>query len=789
MNPKEVKRRYMRDHARHCVTALAWMSVAAAAWGQSAPSPEPAASEPAAAAPAAPAAPAATAANAAPAAAQGEPAVLDAVVVTARKRAESVVDVPSSVKVFSSKTLENAGVTQIQDFIGLTPNASIVKSQSAGISFITIRGLSQVRNGEAPVAMVVDGVPVPNSRSFTLELSDLQDVQMLRGPQGAIYGRNAPGGAMVINTRQPTNETSGFVQVGAGTGNEYSVKGAISGAIVPDTLMFRLGASFIDRDGYFDNVFLNEKMDAYKDGTVRGLLRWYASDAATVDLRAMRVHTTGGANNFLAQNVLYTPAGSCFVDPDTAFNGPPPDPNRYSDRFCNSYVGTNDRDITDLSLKFDYAMPFATLTAIASYNTVEEFEAGTQYPYTATPNLFGFLNGTQSQFSDDKARSLEVRLTSPDKPGLRWMVGAQVLKTEGFLSTATGTDTGDGIVRLERDPRFGTAVNPTLSWLADTRKDDARSLFGNLEYDVTPRLTAGVGFRYDKDKRTQDVDPRTAPPIETCTDGSGNLPANSTNCRRTAEYSSSQPSASLRYKISDESQVYATAGKGFRSGLFNQSGVAAAAGLPGVYDEVNPETTRSFEIGFKGEYDRRLRLEASLFRTKVHGQHYFLFVPSISAQVLTNIDEVTLTGGEVEVAFTPMRGLDLLAGVGVTKSEIDRYTLNPAAVGNWAPYVPRVTANLAAQYRWPIGNGLAIQSRADVISKGKQYWDPENSGPRSTVNLVNLHLGLEDEKGIWSLKGSVYNATDRQYNEEFVAGGFATPANPRVFRVEYRHKF
>ncbi|WP_423283292.1 TonB-dependent receptor [Caldimonas sp. KR1-144] len=690
-------------------------------------------------------------------------------------------------KVFSSKTLENAGVTQIQDFIGLTPNASIVKSQSAGISFITIRGLSQVRNGEAPVAMVVDGVAVPNSRSFTLELSDLQDVQMLRGPQGAIYGRNAPGGAMVINTRQPTNETTGFFQAGAGTGREYSLKGAVSGAIVPDTLVYRIGGSFVDRKGYFDNVNLDEKMDPYRDATVRGLLRWYATDAATVDLRAMRVHTTGGANNFLAQNILYTPAGSCTLDPNTAFNGPAPDPNRYSERFCNSYIGTNDRDITDVSLKFDYAMPFATLTAIASYNTVEEFESGTQYPYTATPNLFGFLNGSQSQYSDDVSRSLEVRLASPEKPGLRWMAGMQILRTKGFISTATGRDDGQGIVRIERDPRFGATNNPTLSWLADTNRDRATSVFGNLEYDLTPKLVGAIGIRYDKDKRSQDVDPRTSPAIDTCNTGTN--PGSSADCHKSKDFSSTQPSASLRYKISDETQVYATAGKGFRSGLFNQSGVAEAAGLPGVYDQVGPETTKSFEVGFKGEYDRRLRVEASLFRSKVNGQHYFLFIPSISAQVLTNIDEVTLTGGELEVAYTPMRGLDLSAGVGVTKSEINRYTLNPAAEGNWAPYVPRVSANLAAQYRFPIGKGLAIMTRGDVISKGKQYWDPENNGARDRVNLVNLHLGVEDEQGTWSLKGSVYNATDKKYNEEFVAGGFATPANPRVFRVEYRYKF
>ena len=100
-----------------------------------------------------------------------------------------------------------------------------------------------------------------------------------------------------------------------------------------------------------------------------------------------------------------------------------------------------------------------------------------------------------------------------------------------------------------------------------------------------------------------------------------------------------------------------------------------------------------------------------------------------------------------------------------------------------------MSLNLGAQYRFSIGNGLAMMMRADAISKGKQYWDPENSAPRSTVNLLNLRLGLEDIKRKWSLTGSVVNATDRQYNEEFVAGGFATPANPRVVRLDLRYNF
>jgi iron complex outermembrane receptor protein len=207
----------------------------------------------------------------------------------------------------------------------------------------------------------------------------------------------------------------------------------------------------------------------------------------------------------------------------------------------------------------------------------------------------------------------------------------------------------------------------------------------------------------------------------------------------------------------------------------------------GVKDMVDSEYTTSFEAGVKMEFDNRTRIEGAVFRSVVKGQQYFLFIPSISAQVLANIDKVTLTGGELEVAHTPMKGLDLYAGLGVTRSRIDAYQLNPAAVGNWAPYVPQISLNLGAQYRFPIMANLNGMTRVDFIEKGKQYWDPENSAPRSSIGLVNLRFGIEDAHRKWSLLASIVNATNRQYNEEFVAGGFATVAAPRVYRLDLRY--
>jgi iron complex outermembrane receptor protein len=713
---------------------------------------------------------------------------LEDVVVTARLRAESVQEVPVSVTAFSAKALEDAGVKGYGDFVALTPNVSLVEAESVGQSFLTIRGLTQVRNGEAPVAFVVDGVQQTSNRMFSQALFDLDSVQVLKGPQGALYGRNASGGAIVVTTKQPTNEFEGHVQAGGGTGGEYQAQAVVSGPIVKDKLLFRLAGSYTNRDGYFDNVYLHKKADGYDDTTVRGLLKWLVSDAFTAELRLNYSDTNGRALNYHFQSALYDPANPCFADPANPFGGPPPDPNRVDRNFCANNLGLDDRQIREATVKLDYDLGAATLTGIFSYNTVKEFTGGDQFPYTASRNVFGVVDGTQTQFFDIKSRSAEVRLASKSDQPLRWMLGAYFLKTQRFISSTTGSDLGLGIVRLERDPQFASAVNPTLSWFADDNDNRTSAVFGNVAYDVTPALELSAAVRYDKDKRDQTVDPRNT----------GGVPPGCTAaapgaCVRNASFSKTQPKFTARYKLGADAQVYASWGKGFRSGEYNQYGTGAAAaqvGLVGVTDLVPAETTESAEVGFKSEFlDRRLRINASLFDTTVKGQQYFVFVGQIGAQILVSLDKVDIQGGEFEVVASPVEGLDVYAGVGVSKSKIKRYGLNPADVGNWAPYVPKTSWNAGAQYRFPLTAGLRLMTRLDLVSKGKQYWDPENSAPRDTVNLVNARVALEDAGGRWVLSGGVDNLSDKKYNAEFVLGGFAQPATPRAWTANLRYNF
>ena len=179
------------------------------------------------------------------AAAPGNGTSVEEVVVTARGRNEQLQNVPIAVTAFSAQQIERAHIREVGDFINLTPNVSITQAQDVGLSLISIRGVTQVRNSESPVAIIVDGVAESNPVQFAQALFDLESIEVLKGPQGALYGRNAEGGAIMIKTQQPTNEFQGHADVGGGSGGEFDAQGVVSGPIVKDQLLFRLGVNYV----------------------------------------------------------------------------------------------------------------------------------------------------------------------------------------------------------------------------------------------------------------------------------------------------------------------------------------------------------------------------------------------------------------------------------------------------------------------------------------------------------------------------------------------------------------
>ena len=175
--------------------------------------------------------------------ADNERMVLEEVIVMAEAREENLQVVPVAITAFSATDILEAGIETTADFIALTPNVSFDDSFTVGNSFISVRGVTQINNADSPVAIIVDGVPQNNQKQFKMDLYDVERIEVLKGPQGALYGRNALGGAINIVTRQPGNELDGYVQLGFGNGGLKKFSGAVSGPLIDDTLMFRISAS------------------------------------------------------------------------------------------------------------------------------------------------------------------------------------------------------------------------------------------------------------------------------------------------------------------------------------------------------------------------------------------------------------------------------------------------------------------------------------------------------------------------------------------------------------------
>jgi iron complex outermembrane receptor protein len=708
-----------------------------------------------------------------------ENAVLEEVTVTARRREESLLDAPYAVTAFTAEAIEDAGIQRVEDVIGLTSNVTLATSQGIGTAFLSVRGITQVRNGESPVATVIDGVPQFSAIQFRQELFDLESIEIVKGPQGALYGRNATGGAIIINTRRPGNEPDAYVTAGIGDGDEYSVEGSVGGALIEDTLFGRISGKYIDRDGYLTNITRNEKADRFEDLTLRGRMIWEPSDALTLDFRAAMQRHKGRGIGFQYQAVDLADDNITAIGFGTDTG--PIDANNVLPVRDNN-VDFGERDMLDLALKLDWETDYGTLISTTSYTDLEEWSDSDQFPYTnarSSPALFGF-DGTQTGFFDISAVSQELRFVSPSDQRVRWEVGASYLDWDRFVSLSTGVDTGAGIIRIEREPSTDPR-NPTTSFLADDNSNKAKAIFGQLGIDITEQFELSFALRYDEEERTQFVSPLQ-------------FPAGEPGATNKATFDKTQPKVTLRYQPTDRSNWYLTWGEGFRSGQFNQNGIAEVAesvGLTGVSDVADQEETSSLEVGYKGSFvNDRLRLTSALFSTDVDGQHFFSFIGAISAQILTNIDKVDLKGGEIDLTYLVNENFQVYGSYGYTDSEIKSYAVDPNAVGNRAPYIAKHTLNLGGQYDipWNVADTYLF-TRVDYEMRGEQYWDVLNSTERDALHLVHLRLGVNDNQGKWSLTGQVNNLTDEIYNSEWVAGGFSAAAPGRIWNLKFRYNF
>ena len=562
---------------------------------------------------------------------QGGASAIEEVVVTARKRAESLQEVPIAITAFTAETIERAGIERPADFISLMPNVTIVDTANVGDTQVSIRGIVSTRDAESTFAYVVDGILSTNPNSFNEELVDVQQIEVLKGPQGALYGRNAVAGAILVTTKEPGDEFEG--RVSAGGGSDGLAKGSLrlSGPL-GESASGSLAASYRTFDGIYENVYENKgsDVDYVEDTTIRGRLIFDSSDRLKWDLRGGYSEVEGGAINFNA--VFAIPAFAAGFGP--AFFA---DVNDHDFIFSFNVPGENKQETTEFAVKADYATDNGDWTFIASYNDLDEYllsdgTSATFYGYELlgscqsdreTLNNFpaafggaervdlfgGFFepfgvfppaggdppdfdgvygpytptacDGYQYQERNQQDSSIEVRFTSPQDQPVRWIAGLYATEIDREVVVAYGADTGAGFLRQPYiDPN---GPNPTDLLFWDDFETSVIAAFGELSFDIGESSELSIALRWDEeDRKVKNQVPNVTASglnINTLDQNFQPRPINpalESNPGgvpdRSRTFSQLQPKVSWRWAATDAVNVYASWGIGFRSGGFNSLG-------------------------------------------------------------------------------------------------------------------------------------------------------------------------------------------------------------------------
>ncbi len=690
----------------------------------------------------------------------------NAIVVTALRRDTRLQDTPAAITAFDAKAIDAAGIDKPADFIGLTSNVQLIETQNVGNAFVIIRGITQNRNSEPSVAVVVDGVQQVNAAQFNQELFDIEQIEILKGPQGGLYGRNAIGGAIVITTKDPTDQLEGRFMAGIDNGFGYTIRAGLSGPLA-DTLKFRVSGSWRDTDGYIPNTFLGQDADPVRDFSVRAKLLWQPTDNFSADLRGF-------------VSILKTQAFYYNIVTDV---------NDVSLPVRVNNAGIDNRDIYNVSLKLDYQADWGSIRSVTSYDKVSEILTGDAFDFLPIPEsllfrFFGFdLN--QSQFLDVRAISEDLRISSPDNQPFEWSLGTYLIHTDRYISTGNLVDTGNGVTAVFRTPSTNP-LNPQATFLADSQDNFAWAIYGGLGYEFSKTLRIDGSLRYDRDNRSNTtLTPAAFIPVVT------GFPAGIPGQVRNRSFSSWQPKVTVTWQPIKNLTIYGGYSRGFRSGGFNQTGVGAVAagtGVVGVGDIYQAEIADTVEIGLKSSlFDNLMTVNASAYTTSSRNGYFFVFLAANSTQNLGNVPSARLRGFELETAIHPARGLDLNAGLGVTYSEITSFP-DATVIGNEAPFISRYTLNVGGQYETRINGGdLKVRGRIDYRRIGRTWFDVTNSTSRNPVDLVNTRISLDG--GQWTLSAFADNLFDKRYNAEFSPGGFVFKARPRIYGLEGTFKF
>ncbi len=689
--------------------------------------------------------------GAAPAAAQEGELMLEEIIITAERRQASLQDTAISVSAFSGEDLARAGIETSEHLAGITPGLQI---QRDVIGKVVIRGVGAENftvAGDPGVAISADGVYLARSSVSIFDLFDLERVEVLRGPQGTLYGRNATGGAINFIANKPTDELQVAVSGDVGDFNKRRLEAALSGPLVEGRLLGRIAGLIHDRDGYTENIFpgVGRGLDELDNKDLRAgrlLLTWLPSDDLSIEFKADVYRDDSN------------PVPYKYTDDPLIFQGGIPFANPLAARERVVSQGY-EFEVPGLDIRIDEAGRWDQDGVQATLNWQLPNGANFKSITASREADFEWLNdgdGLQAylvnyfQVDTSEQFSQELQLSSSGAGPINWIVGLYYL-----------TEDSDSFIGI---PLPLGADLPLAVLINGESETEAVAVFGEIKYELTERLLLNLGLRFSQEeKQVFYVDDRSS------------LGGSAVTVDDDNDWDAATPKIGLEYFPREGLMFYGSVTQGFKSGGYNLLAVQPS------YDE---EEVTSFEVGMKGRFfDERMQLNTSLFYYDYSDMQVGK-VQELSATI-QNAAESTIYGAEVEMLALLSQQLQLSAGISLLQTEYDDFeTQDPAPPGdivnlegNELPRAPAFTAALAATYTRPLAGGGTLELWGNWQYTGEQFFTPFNrpSVSQDAYDVINAKITYRSPSQRWALTLYGDNLGDEEYFTNALESGVPLP--------------
>lgn len=683
---------------------------------------------------------------------------LEEITVTARKTEERLQSVPASVSVMSASDLADSGITAFEDVLAHVPNVSMGGGIAGALQGqLGIRGVSTlVRNigVESGVGIYIDGVYLGRPESYNQELIDVAQIEILRGPQGTLFGKNTIAGVFNITTIRPEDEPAGAVKVEVGNYDLMRTQAYVTAPIVEGVLSGKLAGAYVLRDGVYRHLSGGDAGGEIDVASYRGALYYTPTAASEVILAVDGLQDRGSPAFFQVTDL----AGVESPMETTPW------------RLNNNRPNSLQRDNHGASLTATVDVASGTLTSISALRR-SEYEASLDDDQEQVDYLAVDEWGDVTRFFTQ-----ELRFNRRIGERFDYVAGLyyfdQKVTTDRVL--ALGADLG-----IPGEPALGTRGTVETSTYA---------AYGSLNYRFTPSTTLSLGLRYTREEKDADF-------VQDDTTGIFallNLP--SLTYRGSASDDDFSPTVSLSHQFTSDVMIYGRYARGFKSAAFNVDLVPSTSGL-----SAGPEYATTYELGMKSDlFDRRLRANFAVFETHYEDMQVSQLLGS--GVTLNNAGEATIRGYEVELAGYVAQGLKLEGSLGYLDPTYDRYEncSIPAALGggsidcsgNRIIGAAKYTYQLAVQYDQPLAGGDFL-ARVDFSSQSPVHFEATNSQRFASDwrSVLNARVGLSSLGGRWDFFVWGRNLTDETYvtyrDDRSAIGVLQTTAygEPRTYGV------